>query len=42
MNVSYNYWEGAVEVDGIVQGTSISGSGFVEMTGYAASIEGEF
>jgi predicted secreted hydrolase len=42
MNVSYNYWEGAVEVDGIMQGTSISGSGYVEMTGYAASIEGEF
>ena len=42
MNVSYNYWEGAVSVDGTGHGTSISGSGYVEMTGYAASIEGEF
>ncbi len=42
MNVSYNYWEGAVEADGIMQGSSISGSGYVEMTGYAASLEGEF
>lgn len=42
MNVSYNYWEGAVEVDGTAQGASISGSGYVEMTGYTASIEGEF
>ncbi|NIW43519.1 MAG: hypothetical protein GWN30_01705, partial [Gammaproteobacteria bacterium] len=38
----YNYWEGAVEVDGIMQGNSISGSGYVEMTGYAAPIEEEF
>lgn len=42
LNVSYNYWEGAVEVDGTAQGASSSGSGYVELTGYAASIEGEF
>ncbi|MBK5107639.1 MAG: hypothetical protein JJE12_05890 [Anaerolineales bacterium] len=42
MNVSYNYWEGAVEVAGTAQGASISGSGYAELTGYAASIEGEF
>ena len=42
MNVSYNYWEGAVKVDGIVRGASVSGNGYIEMTGYAASIEGEF
>jgi predicted secreted hydrolase len=42
MNVSYNYWEGVVKVDGIVRGASVSGNGYVEMTGYAASIEGEF
>jgi predicted secreted hydrolase len=42
LNVSYNYWEGAVDVDGTAKGASTSGSGYVEMTGYAASIEGEF
>ena len=42
LNVSYNYWEGAVDVDGTAKGASISGSGYVEMTGYASSIEGEF
>ena len=42
LNVSYNYWEGAVDVDGTTKGASTSGSGYVEMTGYASSIEGEF
>jgi len=42
MDVSYAYWEGAVEVNGIVKGNAVSGSGYVEMTGYAASMEGEF
>jgi predicted secreted hydrolase len=42
MNVSYTYWEGAVEVDGTLRGGPISGSGYVEMTGYAESMEGLF
>ena len=42
LNISYNYWEGAVDVDGTAKGASTSGSGYVEMTGYASSIEGEF
>lgn len=42
MDVSYAYWEGAVEVNGMYQGQKVQGSGFVEMTGYAAFIEGEF
>lgn len=42
MNVSYNYWEGAVDVNGTSQGSPVSGNGYVEMTGYAASMEGEF
>jgi predicted secreted hydrolase len=42
MDVSYTYWEGAVEVSGTAQGTDVSGSGYVELTGYAASMEGEF
>lgn len=42
MKVSYTYWEGAVEVQGILDGNDVSGSGYVEMTGYASSFEGEF
>lgn len=42
MNVSYVYWEGAVKVSGTVRGERISGSGYVELTGYAGSIAGEF
>jgi predicted secreted hydrolase len=37
MDVSYFYWEGAVKVSG-----SLAGSGYVEMTGYERSMEGEF
>jgi len=42
MNVSYEYWEGAVEVKGTYAGGLVSGSGYVELTGYAASMEGQF
>lgn len=42
MNVSYSYWEGAVTVTGNYAGKTISGSGYVELTGYAASMEGQF
>jgi predicted secreted hydrolase len=42
MDVSYAYWEGAVAVSGIANGNTISGNGYVEMTGYATSMEGEF
>jgi predicted secreted hydrolase len=42
MNVSYAYWEGAVGVTGVSGGQPVTGSGYVEMTGYAASMEGEF
>ena len=42
MNVSYSYWEGAVSVQGTIGGQMVTGSGYVELTGYAASMEGEF
>jgi predicted secreted hydrolase len=42
MDVSYIYWEGAVEVNGNLKNVPISGSGYVELTGYAGSMEGEF
>jgi predicted secreted hydrolase len=34
LNVSYRYWEGAVSVNGIKNGKSISGQGYVELAGY--------
>jgi predicted secreted hydrolase len=37
LDVSFLYWEGAVEVTGTHQGRPVSGRGYVEMTGYADS-----
>jgi predicted secreted hydrolase len=42
MRVSIVYWEGAVAVRGTVKGESVAGHGYVEMTGYAQSINGKF
>jgi predicted secreted hydrolase len=42
LNVSFVYWEGAVEVSGSRAGHAVSGVGYVEMTGYAESIGGQF
>ncbi len=42
MDLSYNYWEGAVNIAGTIQGRSVRGMGYVELTGYARSLEGEF
>jgi predicted secreted hydrolase len=42
MNVSYAYWEGAVKADGAVGGKPVSGNGYVELTGYARSMQGQF
>lgn len=35
LQVSIAYWEGAVTVQGQQAGQSISGQGYVELTGYA-------
>lgn len=35
LRVSVHYWEGAVDVRGEADGKPVSGSGYVEMTGYA-------
>lgn len=40
--LSYTYWEGAVRVSGVSAGDDIHGNGYVELTGYAATMEGEF
>ena len=40
--VSYTYWEGAVRAEGQRAGQSVQGNGYVEMTGYAGSMQGQF
>lgn len=42
MNLTYQYWEGAVDVKGTRAGISVSGVGYVELTGYAGSMAGQF
>jgi len=42
LNVSYSYWEGAVQVAGERAGQPVSGNGYVELTGYAGSMQGQF
>jgi predicted secreted hydrolase len=42
MRVSFPYWEGAVTLDGTCQGRPLKGRGFVELTGYARSMQGVF
>ena len=42
MNLTYTYWEGAVRVKGTFEGRSLGGYGFVELTGYAGTMAGEF
>lgn len=42
LNLTYTYWEGAVELDGIFQNQSVTGFGYVELTGYSGSFAGEF
>jgi predicted secreted hydrolase len=42
LNLSFVYWEGAVDIQGTMGGESVSGHGYVELTGYAASMQGQF
>ncbi len=42
LTVSYTYWEGAVKISGERAGNPVSGVGYVEMTGYAGSMGGQF
>jgi predicted secreted hydrolase len=37
--VTPNYWEGAIEVKGTRDGRPLTGSGYLEMTGYAGVVE---
>lgn len=40
LDVSVRYWEGAVRLEGTVTGMTVSGSGYVELTGYADGQQG--
>jgi predicted secreted hydrolase len=42
MRLSYTYWEGAVKVAGSTAGKPVTGNGYVELTGYAGSMAGQF
>jgi predicted secreted hydrolase len=40
--LSFTYWEGAVDVTGTANGQPVTGRGYVELTGYAGSMQGQF
>lgn len=42
LDLQYTYWEGAVRVTGSANGQTVTGFGYVEMTGYAGTMAGEF
>ncbi len=42
LNLSYAYWEGAVSIDGEKAGQPLQGAGYMELTGYAQSMAGQF
>ena len=42
MRTSFTYWEGAVRVAGSARGRPLRGRGYVELTGYARSMQGVF
>ena len=42
MRTSFVYWEGAVSVSGTRRGRPTTGHGYVELTGYARSMQGVF
>ncbi len=42
LNLSFTYWEGAVQISGEHGGHTVTGNGYIEMTGYAGSMAGQF
>ena len=42
MRTSFTYWEGTVRVEGTRAGKAVVGNGYVEMTGYARTMQGVF
>ncbi|HVN56254.1 MAG TPA: lipocalin-like domain-containing protein [Anaerolineaceae bacterium] len=41
-HLSFTYWEGAVKLSGSAGGAPVTGNGYVELTGYAGSLAGQF
>ncbi|UCC62961.1 MAG: carotenoid 1,2-hydratase [Anaerolineae bacterium] len=41
LDASFVYWEGAVKIVGEHAGNAVSGNGYVELTGYAQSMQGQ-
>ena len=42
LRLSFTYWEGAVQVQGAQNGKKLAGNGYVELTGYFRSLQGQF
>lgn len=42
MNISFIYWEGVVKINGQSNGREVFGNGYVELTGYADSLQSGF
>jgi predicted secreted hydrolase/threonine/homoserine/homoserine lactone efflux protein len=42
LDLTYQYWEGAVDITGLQAGNRVSGVGYVELTGYGRSMAGDF
>jgi predicted secreted hydrolase len=40
LNLSFVYWEGAVQLRGTQAGQPVTGNGYVELTGYESSMQG--
>jgi predicted secreted hydrolase len=41
-STNVNYWEGSVRVSGAQNGQPLQGQGYVELTGYAGTLQGKF
>ncbi len=39
LQLTVQYWEGAVKVTGTIAGNALSGEGYIEMTGYVAGVQ---
>lgn len=42
LNLTFTYWEGAVNIRGVQNGETIRGDGYVELTGYSGAFAGDF
>ena len=37
LDLSFRYWEGAVEIEGTLGASDVNGRGYVELTGYGTA-----